>query len=153
MAEEAYQNKLSSEIEKQKVEAQSSGFIAQKENGKIVTPAATIQSLVSDVKNLGNNIIANANNPSEFLSGVVVAMVNRSVNTLIQKGVGDIQNNIRREIRSVDSQVAGTLNSAIRSSGPAAGIVDQALQQRTNVRVNTTTPPPPAPVTSADGLY
>ena len=145
-AEIAYQETLARERESQSIKAQASGFAPNEVDGKIVTPAGTIQDLVSNVKNLGNDLIANASNPTELLSGVVVATVNRTVNTLIQTGVGKVQSNIRREIRSVDNQVSGAVNTAIRSTGPAAGIVNQTLKQRTSVQINPNTPPPPNPL-------
>lgn len=142
MAEEAYYSKLSSSIEVQKVKAQSSGFRPVERNGQVITPSGSIEALTTSVQNMGNNIITNATNPAEFLSGAVSAMVNRMISGLIQQGIGQVQANIQREIWSVNGQVGQELGSLSQTLGPAARFVPSVLQ-RTNVSVNPTTPAPP----------
>lgn len=140
-AEEAYQEKLEQEIQIQTVKAQSSGYKPVEKGGEIITPSATIESIVADVQNMGNNIITNATNPAEFLSGVITGMVTRTVNGLIQRGIGQVQANIQREIGSVTNKVNTSLNSATQSLGPAAKFVPSVVQQtKINMKSAAQTP-------------
>lgn len=147
MAEEAYYNKLSSSVDTQKIKAQSSGFRPVERNGQVVTPTASIEAVTTSVQTMANNIITNATNPAEFLSGVVSAMVNRTINTLIQQGVGQVQANIQREIGNVNGQVGRELNNATQTFGPAARFIPSVLQQ-TSINVNSSTQAPPSSNTS-----
>lgn len=142
-AEEAYQNKLSSEVEIAKLKAQSSGYLPVEKNGRVVTPAGAIEAVTNDVKTLGNKIIAAATNPAEFLSGVVVAMVNKTVNNLIQTGIGKVQANIEQAVGNVNGQISAALKDATGTLGPAARF-DPAVIQRLNVNPHQAIPPPPA---------
>lgn len=152
MAEAAYRNKLAQEMELVKTKAQSSGFKGKEENGRTLTPAGSIEAMVANVQNMGNNLISNATNPGEFLSGVVGAVVNRTVNNLVQKGIGQIQSNIQREVGSINREISGALNDATKNLGPAAGF-GKDLLQRTNVSVRPSTLPPPAAKAAVCSLY
>ncbi|OGI21877.1 MAG: hypothetical protein A2808_01845 [Candidatus Moranbacteria bacterium RIFCSPHIGHO2_01_FULL_55_24] len=153
LAEEAYVGKYSSEVEKQKIIATSSGFLPQTDkDGNVITPAASIEELVSKATGLPQDIIANASNPGELLSGVMMAAVNKTINGLVQKGVGKIQSNIQREIRNVDNQISGALNDATGRLGPAAVFIDETLKQRTNADINTNTSAPYG-IEGSDGIY
>lgn len=144
-AERAYQNQLETEQQLATTKALSSGFIPEEENGVVVAPAATIQAAVTNVQDLGNKMIAGASNPGELMSGVVSAMANKLVNNLIQKGVGEVQSKINREIRNVDNQVSGEMNTQIRSLGPAVQYMGN-VNQNLNVGIKTNTPAPPAAI-------
>lgn len=135
LASSAYDEEYQKTLEEQKVKAQSSGFLpGTDKDGNIITPAGSIESLANDVTTLGNKIIVGATNPAEFLSGVVVSVVNRTVSNLVQKGVGDIQGKISREIRNVDRKIGGALNDAQNVIGPAAGFVDEVNQRTAPVK-------------------
>lgn len=138
-----YARKMNQSIEAAKTEAQSSGFIGKKQDGKTIAPAATIEGMLSDVENIGNNLIAAAENPGEFLSGVVSAVVNKAVTSMIQKGVGKIQANIQREVKKVDNQVVKALDKANKKLGPAAKFTKE-WSQKTDVYVKPYTQAPPA---------
>ena len=148
MAESAYQNKLSSEIEIQKVKAQSSGFQPVEKSGQVVTPAGSLEALTTNVQNMGNNIITNATNPSELLSGVVTSMVNKTVNGLVQTGIGQVQANIQREIGGVAGQVNGTLRDATQSLGPAARFMPAVIQK---ININAGSGAPAIPSNTISG--
>ncbi|MEI9966491.1 MAG: hypothetical protein WDN67_02470 [Candidatus Moraniibacteriota bacterium] len=83
----------------------------------------------------------------------MIGLVNRTVNSLVQQGVGKVQSSIEREIRSVDNAVSGQIRSVTGQQG-IGGVVRQAnreFEQRTNVNQNTENPPlPPA---FDDGIY
>lgn len=145
MAEQAYQSKLATEQKKQEVKATASGFLPVEKNGKIVSPAATVEAISNDVKTLSNKVIAAASNPAEFLSGVVSAMATKAIQGIVDKGIGEVQTNLQREIGNVDTQVANGLKSAASQYGPGAQY-DPALLQRLNASINTQTPPPPASI-------
>ena len=144
LAEGTYNAEYERTLREQEIKAQSSGFLpGTDKDGNIITPAGSIESLVNDVTTLGNKIIVGADNPGEFLSGVVVSVVNRTVSNLVQKGVGDIQNKIRREIINVDRQIGGELNKVQSVVGPGAAFIDEVNQRTQSVnRTNTGTVPP-----------
>src|SRR6185369_295637 len=145
MAENAYAESLAREEEIAQVKAQSSGFIVPESNGVTIAPAALIEAKASSIQSLGDQMIASASNPAEFLSGVVSAVVNTTINKLVQNGVGQIQSNIQREVNGASYQIGGALSQATSSLGPAANF-SSVLNQRTNVSVNVKTPPPPSPL-------
>ena len=140
-AEEAYQGFLTSEIESAKVKAQSSGFSPQEVGGKVVTPAGTIESLAANVQDIGNQVIATAENPGAIIGGVITSMVNRTVTKLVQRGVGKVQANIQREVNDSNRKTAEARNKAARESGPGSQFTQEIIQ-RTRAQVNTNTPPP-----------
>jgi len=143
MAENAYLAELERQKEIARVQAQSSGFLGVEQNGITTTPAGSIQAMVTDVQTLGNKVIAGAQNPGEFLSGVVLAVVNTTVNQVVQRGIGEVQSTIQREVGSVNNQIYSAMNQATETFGPAANFTS-SLIQRTNVNVNTNTPAPPS---------
>jgi hypothetical protein len=144
-----YAEKLAQEEEEAKVKAQSSGFVGPEENGRTIAPAASIEAMTTNVQNIGNELIAAAENPGEFLSGVVGALVNKTVTALVQRGVGEVQNNIQKEVTSVDQKVSNALNQYNNNLGPGARFNAQ-VNQRTGVSVRTYADPPPA-ANGADG--
>ncbi len=144
VSQTAYAQELANAQELAKTKAQSSGFTGVEQNGVTIAPAATVMGISNNVQNIGNNIIAAAQNPGEFLSGVMSALVNKTISNLVQRGVGKIQASIRKEIRSVDNKIVGKLNEVDRALGPAAKFTKE-VSQRTDVLVNTyAKPPPPA---------
>ncbi|MFZ3032292.1 MAG: hypothetical protein WA082_04610 [Candidatus Moraniibacteriota bacterium] len=138
-----YASKMTQEMELAKTEAQSSGVIGKKDGGRTIAPAAAIESMMSGVQNIGNDMIAAASNPGEFLSGVVGAVVNKAVTGIIQKGIGKVQANIQREVRSVDNQIMGAINQVDRELGPAARFT-RDVTQKTSTSVKSYTSPPPS---------
>lgn len=140
-AEKAYQNKLAMEEQEATVKALSSGFLPAESNGTVVTPAGTIEAVVGDVSTLGNKVIAAASNPTELLSGVVAGVANKLISNLVQRGVGQIQSNIQREIGNVSREVNSSLNQATQQLGPGAQFINSTAQ-RLNVNVNASTPSP-----------
>ncbi len=146
-----YAKTMNQKIEQARTEAQSSGYIGKKQGGKTIAPAATIEHMMSDVQNIGNNLIAAANNPGEFLSGVVNAVVNKAVSSMIQKGIGKVQANIAREVQRVDKQVSRELDRINKQLGPAAKFTSE-WSQKTDVYIKPYTAPPPKP-TRDTGVY
>ncbi|TXI35257.1 MAG: hypothetical protein E6Q53_00070 [Candidatus Moraniibacteriota bacterium] len=146
-----YARTMNQKIEQAKTEAQSSGFTGKKQGGKTIAPAATIERMLSDVQNIGNNLIAAASNPNEFLSGVVNAVVNKAVSSMIQKGVGKVQANIEREIKRVDAKVNRELTRIDKQLGPAAKFTNE-WSQKTNVYIKPYTAPPPG-ARQDNGVY
>ncbi len=137
-----YARTMNQKIEQARTEAQSSGYIGKKQNGMTIAPAATIENMMSDVQNIGNNVIAAAENPG-ILSGIVQAAMNRIISNMIQKGIGNVQAKIQREIKRVDNQVVGALDKANKQLGPAAKFTKE-WSQKSNVVKPYTAPPPAA---------
>lgn len=143
ITQKVYGQKLEQERTQAKIEVTSPGFIAPKVDGKTVAPVATIEGMVRDTQNIGNQLVAAAKNPGEFLSGVVGALINKTITNLVQRGVGKIQANIKREIGNFDKKVAAKLNKLDKQLGPAAKYLKTA-SQRVDTSVKPYTSPPPA---------
>ena len=135
--------KMDEKIEEAKTKAQSSGFVGKTDkNGRTITPAATVEAMLSDVQNIGNTMIASATNPGEFLTGVVSAVVNKAVTGIVQKGVGKIQASIQKEVNQLSRQARATLNGINKDLGPAAKFTKE-WSQKTDIYAKPYTQPPP----------
>lgn len=133
--------KMNQAIEIAKTEAQSSGLTGKKDkNGKTIAPAATIENMLNDAQNIGNNIIAAAENDA-ILSNIVTAMVNKLVTNMVQKGVGKIQANIEKEVNRVDNQVVKALGKINKELGPGAQFLKETSQKTDIVKAYSSPPP------------
>lgn len=136
-AEQAYRNKLEQEQQEALVKAISAGgFLPSESSGKVMTPAGSIQAAQTNVQNLPSQMLANATNPEELLAGVVSAMANKMVSSLIQNGIGDVQSIIQKESGNVGSQASSVLSQSLGKQGPGANFSPE-IQQRTNIDVNS----------------
>ncbi len=122
------------------VKSVASGYKPIESNGKTILPGSTIGAMVADANDIGNKVIAAASNPAELASGMIVALVNKTITNTIQKGIGSVQANIQREIGNIDRQISGQVKEINKSLGPAAGFVKEVRQQ-TNVIVKPATNP------------
>lgn len=96
--------------------AAGKGYADVEKNGQIVTPGSTIASIQEGAKNLGNQIIAAAQNPAEVISSVLAKIVTKTMLT----GIGMAQRTVQREITNVTSGVRRDVNQTVQSSGPGA---------------------------------
>lgn len=151
--EEEFQARYAEEVQIAAVQAQSSGFLGVERNGIIVTPAGAIQAITANVQNMGNMLIATAENPGEFLSGVVAAMVNRTITTVVQQGIGMVESNIQRQVNNVNQQVNTAIRDATKQLGPAASYANKAIRGGSTVLVKINTPAPPAPAVDVDQAF
>lgn len=142
-AERAYQQKLAMEQEQARIKAMSGGgFLPVERNGNVITPARTIGDVVSNVATLGNTIVAAAQNPAELAGGVILAVANRMINNLIQRGLGEMQTKLHREMGNVDGAIFNYNNSQMQQWGAQVMFFDEQVQ-RTNAAIKANTPPPP----------
>jgi len=142
--EQAYQQKLAMEQQQAMIKASTAGgYLPKQNNGMIVTPAGTIQHMVGNVTTLANQVIAAAQNPAELAAGVITAMANRVIGNLIQRGVGEVQANIQREIGNVDRAIFMYGNQQSQQFGASVRFIDETAQ-RTSAVINSATTPPPA---------
>lgn len=126
--------------------------------GQIVTPSSSVAALYNDAKTLGSKILAGAQNPAELASGVVFALVNRSINTIASKAAGAVEDLVDRTVgRAVTeiNRVSGDIGNVIRTVDgyilTADGYITEAGYQaeeaaRLRQQVNSNTQAPPAPV-------
>lgn len=141
-AERVHQNVLAQKQQARAIEAQSSGFIAARQGGRIVAPAGAVEATLNNVQDIPNRIIASASNPGELLSGVVSGVANRMISTLIQRGVGEAQVNIQRSTGGIYRSTAGTLGGVTETYGPG-GIFSPDVSQRTSVNIGSGQIAPP----------
>lgn len=142
-AQQAYQQKLAMEQEQARIKAMSGGgYLPVERNGNVITPARTIGDVVEHVTTLGNNIIAAAQNPTELAGGVILAVANRMINNLIQRGLGDMQAKLHRELGNVDNSIYNYNNKQIQQFGAGVMFMDETAQ-RANIMIKSKTPPPP----------
>ncbi|MEK9174325.1 MAG: hypothetical protein AAB845_03640 [Patescibacteria group bacterium] len=152
-AEQLYNKTLEDKKKEQEVIAQSSGTKPILDAaGNVITTAGTVQNLIDDVTTLGNKIIVGADNPAEFLGGVVSSVVNRTITQVIQRGTGSIQRTIRQEIGTINSQTNRAISDAEGILGPAGGILNTRVNQTTG-GIGTTSPikKPSLPVSNPQG--
>jgi hypothetical protein len=121
-AEQAYQTKLEQEKEIARTEAIAyQGFKGtETSGGNITTPGSTIKSIVDNANDFGNKIISGASNPAEILSSLAATAANKAINGLVQKGIGEVQSQINREIGAINNQARAIVNEATTALGPGA---------------------------------
>ncbi len=142
---QVFQRQLAQKQEEAKTEAQSSGYLGVKnKDGKTIAPQATIEAMHKDAMNIGNTIIAAATEPGEFLSGVILALVNKTVTNIVQNGAGKIQASIKKEIKAYDAKVSKKIGEVDKKLGPAAKYL-KSVSQRVDTKVKPYTKPPPTP--------
>lgn len=138
--------------------ATSSGFLPSVDaRGNVVAPSSSIGALFNDANTLANKIIAAANNPEELVSGVVFALVNRSINTLAYKAAGAVESVIDKTVGKAVTEInrlAGDVGNTIRTVDgyilTANGYITEAGYQAEQLNAlqqnaNTSTTPPPKP--------
>jgi hypothetical protein len=139
------------------IEATSTGYLGAKDKqGNIITPSGTIGAVVNDAKTLANKIVAAAQNPSELVSGVVFALVNRGINSLATKAANLVEDTIDKTVgKAVDEiiKVSGDVGKVLKTVDgyilKADGYLTEAnyqAQQLNNLKknANTSTPAPPS---------
>jgi hypothetical protein len=100
MAQDAYMG----ELENQQQEAMAKfiayqGFKGTEQDGNIVTPGSTVKDIYSQVQDIGNKALANANTMPE----IITALITRLVTKTITQGIGDIQSNLDKENNQQDT--------------------------------------------------
>lgn len=116
--------------------------------GLTLLPGSTVGRVVSDVQDIGAKIIAAASNPAELAGGVIAALVNQTLTNMIEKGIGNVQANINKEIRSVDQKISGQFKVIDKALGPVAGYVKEVKQQTNVITKPSTNPGAAIPRTS-----
>ncbi|NTW15496.1 MAG: hypothetical protein HGA38_03945 [Candidatus Moranbacteria bacterium] len=128
------------------VQAMASGYKGVKDaNGNTILPGSTIGQIVSNVQDIGNKIIAEAQNPNELISGAIATLANRMITNVIQNGLGSIQSKLLREVASVDAQIGSRIDLASQTLGRGAAYSSEINQQRTT-QISTTKQGGVAPV-------
>ena len=139
-AENVYNKTLEEKKKEQEIIAQSSGTKPILDAaGNVITTSGTVQNLIDDVTTLGNKIIVGAENPAEFLGGVVASVVNRTISQVIQQGTGSIQRTINKEIGSINAQTNKAIYDAQGILGPAGAVINSRVNQTTG-GTGTTSP-------------
>ncbi len=137
--------------------ATSSGFLPSVDaRGNVVAPSSSIGALFNDANTLASKIITNAKNPEELVSGVVFALVNRSINTIAYKAAGAVENVVDKTVGKAVTEInrlAGDVGNTIRTVDgyilTADGYITEAGYQKEQLNAlrqnaNTSTTPPPA---------
>jgi len=121
LAWEAQQRDLAQRQERAKTEAVAGqGYLGVKKNGITVTPGRTVADLIENVKTLGNNIMAGASNPAEFIGGVIAQVANAAINQMLQKGFEQVDAAIAREQNKVNARILEAAKDVNKSLGPAS---------------------------------
>ncbi|OIQ04424.1 MAG: hypothetical protein AUK58_00455 [Candidatus Moranbacteria bacterium CG2_30_41_165] len=141
VASNVYANELEKQQKIAEIKALSPGTLPSESNGTITAPATAITATLNNAADLPNKMIASATNPGELLSGVVSSMANRLVSNMIQKGVGEIQSKISREVRDFDNQISRSINFQMKEVGPAIQFIGTAKETG---KIKIRTPAPPA---------
>ncbi|MCI0531422.1 MAG: hypothetical protein L0Y74_05690, partial [candidate division Zixibacteria bacterium] len=110
--------------ENQKALAQSiayGGYKAKTDEatGQVTTPGSTIKDVIQGVQDLGNKVVAAAQNPAQLLASMVTAAGNIAVQT-IQNGILQVGASVEGEMAQVGAQVGGYTNQVFNRYGPGA---------------------------------
>lgn len=115
MSQSVYQEKLEKEKDEARTRAISyQGYTAKESNGKVITPGSTIASMQAGVQDLGNKIVANAQNVPE----VITAVVTKIATNAIRQGIGNAQRNVQKETTNVTTSVKNDINGVTAENGP-----------------------------------
>lgn len=121
MAWEAQQKDLARRQEQAKTKAiAGQGFTGVEVNGVTVTPGRTVADLIQNVKTLGNNVLANAKDPGEFIGGVIGAVANQVITQMLQKGFDQVNTAIAREQNKFNKQIKDAAQDINKQLGPAS---------------------------------
>lgn len=130
MTQQAQQADLTQRTEARKAEGVANqGFNSVKVGGVTVTPGRTVADMISNVKTLGNNILMAAENPAEFLSGLIVTVANRAINQLMQRGFEKAREVIQKEMAKVNQQIYRATSQINKVIGPAGQYLTGVNQQ------------------------
>lgn len=159
-AEYEYQ-RVRDEIRYQRqIMATSSGFLpgTDPKTGQIIAPSGTIAAVYNDAKTLANKVLAAAQNPQELVSGVVFALVNRTINTIASKAAGAVEDVVDKTVGKAVTEinkVAGDVSKVLRTVDgyilTADGYITEAGYQAEQYnalknQANANTAPPPSPL-------
>lgn len=167
LAEREYRSAYNELRYQRQIQLTSSGFLPRTDSqGNITTPSSSVEALYNDSRKLANDVLTGAQNPAELASGVVLALINRSINTLAYKAAGAVTDVVNNTVgKAVDqiNKVAGdagkyiktadgyvlTVDGYVTESGYQADQLNQ-LKQQTNTQT-----PAPSPALPADmqGIY
>lgn len=162
LAEREYQRVYDEIRYQRQVMATSSGFLpgTDPKTGQVVTPSGTIAAVYNDAKTLANKILTAAENPHELISGVVFALVNRTINTIAVKAAGAVEDVVDKTVGKAVTEinkVAGDTRKVLRTVDgyilTADGYVTEAGYQAEQYnqlknQANSSTPAPPKPNSS-----
>lgn len=141
-SEQAYQTKLEQEKEIARTQAIAyQGFKGTEgAGGTITTPGSTIKSLVDNTNDIGNKIISGATNPAELLGSLAATAMNKAVNGLVQRGIGEVQSKISQQIGLSNNQARAIINGATQVLGPGAQFLPE-IQREATIKVRSYTNP------------
>ncbi len=105
--------------EQKKAEVQAiayQGYKAKKTGDMVLTPGSTLKDIQQNALDLGNKILANANNIPEVITSLVVKLSTQA----IKQGIGNAQRNIQREMINQSRRITSDIDSLLRQSGAGA---------------------------------
>lgn len=92
------------------------GFKGTEQSGMITNPGSLVMQNMANVQDIGNKVLANAQNIPEVITSIVQQMITSS----IQNGIGQVQSAVQKEVTNVTNQATSELNSQASSYGPGA---------------------------------
>jgi len=137
-AEQAYQTKLEQEKEIARTQAIAyQGYRGTEgPGGTVTTPGSTIKSLVDNTNDIGNKIISGATNPEELLGSLAATAMNKAVNGLVQRGIGEVQSKISEQIGLSNNQARAIINGATNVLGPGAQFLPE-IQREATIKIRS----------------
>lgn len=92
------------------------GYLGVQKNGQTVTPGSTVAATVANAQDLGNKVIAGA----QDIPSVISAVVSKLITSSLTQGIGTMQSMVHKEVTSVHIQTTGQMNASIGTNGPGA---------------------------------
>lgn len=121
--------KYQQEQTKASTQAVSHGYKSVESSGKVILPGSTIGNIVSNANDVGNKIIAAAENPTELAVGVISTYANKVITNAIESGIGSIKSSIESEVNDVTSEINSQLTTIKTYTGTASTYTNEVLQQ------------------------
>lgn len=141
MARRFYEGEVSKNIDLLTAEAiANKGFASVRKDDAVITPGSTIADVVSSAKTLPDRIIAATGNPSEFLGGVIISAMNRTMTSLINQGIGKVQSKISREAGAVGGATGRYVADQFMRNGAGAAVSD-TVKQEAAIKIRSYTNP------------
>lgn len=136
-AQEKYQEKLAEEKKIAETKAvayqgfkgtESKSKSAKSSDTTIKTPGSVVKDMVSNVKDIGNKIVAAAQHPEEIITAIVSQMMTK----FIQQGIGEVEKVIDKETSKIQGLTNGASSAVNGFSGSSSGSQGGECQGRAN---------------------
>lgn len=91
------------------------GYKGTTRNGQVITPGSLISQTMANVEDLGNKVIAAAENPAQVISSVVANVITQAALT----GIGAASSIVDKQVNQVTDKAMNKVNGTLNQYGPS----------------------------------